>query len=87
MTFAKTLSRAGPIEINQMLNKLITRIKQLLDNKQLIMYMMKEIKNYVIRVFNWFTGLIRRSFRTNDDLLEIQVKYTRDKVSKVVLFL
>jgi hypothetical protein len=70
-----------------MLNKQIISKKHLLYNEKLIMYIMKAMKNSIIRLSNWLVVLIRRIFSSKEDLFEMHSKYTRDKVSKVVLFL
>ena len=45
------------------------------------------MKDYLMRLYNWFSGVIRKIFLVRMELFNAQGKYTQDKESKVVLFI
>ncbi|HUH33069.1 MAG TPA: hypothetical protein VLZ28_03895 [Daejeonella sp.] len=45
------------------------------------------MKNYLMRLYNWFSNVIKKISLVKMELFNIPPKFTRDKESKAVLFI
>jgi len=68
-----------------MLNKIITAKTRLLNRGVVTMNLIiAAMKDYLKRLYNWFSNVIKK---VRMEFFNVSPKYTRDKVSKVVLFI
>ena len=71
-----------------MLNKIITAKKRLLNVGRVTMNLIIEaMKDYLMRLYNWFSSVIRKISLVGTELFDGPRKFSRDKESKVVLFI
>ena len=45
------------------------------------------MRNYLLRLYDWFTGIIRKVFKPRTNLISQRSRYTWDKQGKTVLFI
>ena len=69
------------------LNRKITDGKHLLHTGRVFMQKLTAMKNYILRLYNWFTAMIRKVFKSRTSLISQHSRYTWDKQGKTVLFI
>ena len=69
------------------LNEKITDGKHPLHIGRVLMQKLTAMKNYMLRLYNWFTGMIRKFFTSGPGSIAQRGRYTWDKQGKTVLFI
>lgn len=71
-----------------MLNRIITAKTHVVNMRWVTMNLIiAAMKNYLMRLYNWFVNVIRKISLEKMEILSAPRKYTMDKESKVVLFI